>query len=72
VPTSANGQPAFGLYVRESPTHAARANGILVLTLVGGQISAVTGFTDSSALRIFGLPRTLPVQSAATSAAGPA
>jgi hypothetical protein len=31
-----------------------------VLTLAGGQISAVTGFLDNSALRIFGLPRTLP------------
>jgi hypothetical protein len=31
-----------------------------VLTLAGSQISAVTGFPDAGALRIFGLPRTLP------------
>jgi RNA polymerase sigma-70 factor (TIGR02960 family) len=66
LPTRANGQPAFGLYVRESPAGVARANGILVLTLVGGQISAVTGFPDSGALRIFGFPETLPVEPAST------
>jgi RNA polymerase sigma-70 factor (ECF subfamily) len=53
-------QPAFGLYVREPQVPVARANGILVLTLAGSQISAVTGFPDKSALRSFGLPRTLP------------
>jgi hypothetical protein len=37
-----------------------------VLTLVGGQISAVTGFPDSGALRIFGFPETLPVEPAST------
>jgi RNA polymerase sigma-70 factor (ECF subfamily) len=59
VPTRANGQPAFGLYVREPQAPVARASGILVLTLAGSQISAVTGFPGNSALRIFGLPRTL-------------
>jgi hypothetical protein len=33
---------------------------VLVLTLAGSQISAVTGFSDAGALRIFGLPHTLP------------
>jgi RNA polymerase sigma-70 factor (TIGR02960 family) len=60
VPTRANGQPAFGLYVRDSHAPVAHANGILVLTLAGSQISAMTGFLDNSVLRIFGLPRTLP------------
>ena len=60
VPTRANGQPAFGLYVREPLAPIARASGILVLTLAGSQISAVTGFPDSDARRIFGLPATLP------------
>jgi RNA polymerase sigma-70 factor (TIGR02960 family) len=59
VPTRANGQPAFGLYGREPHAPVARASGILVLTLAGSQISAVTGFPDNSVLRIFGLPRTL-------------
>ena len=60
VPTRANGQPAFGLYIRDSHAPIAHANGILVLTLAGSQISAVTGFLGTSALPIFGLPRTLP------------
>jgi RNA polymerase sigma-70 factor (TIGR02960 family) len=60
VPTRANGQPAFGLYIRDPRAPVAHASGILVLTLAGSQISAVTGFLDNSALGIFGLPRTLP------------
>ena len=59
VATRANGQPAFGHYVRDQHAPIAHANGILVLTLAGSQISAMTGF-DNSALPIFGLPRTLP------------
>jgi RNA polymerase sigma-70 factor (ECF subfamily) len=60
VPTRANGQPAFGLYIRDPQASVAHASGILVLTLAGRQISVVTGFPDNSALTIFGLPRTLP------------
>jgi RNA polymerase sigma-70 factor (TIGR02960 family) len=60
VPTRANGQPAFGLYVRDPHAPVAHANGILVLTLAGSQISAMTGFLGTSALPLFGLPRTLP------------
>ena len=60
VPTRANGQPAFGVYIRDPHAPVARANGILVLTLAGSQVSAMTGFPDTSALRLFGLPRTLP------------
>jgi RNA polymerase sigma-70 factor (ECF subfamily) len=59
VPTRANGQPAFGHYVRDQHAPIAHASGILVLTLAGSQISAMTGF-DNSALPLFGLPRTLP------------
>jgi RNA polymerase sigma-70 factor (ECF subfamily) len=59
VPVRANGQPAFGVYVRDHHAPVAHATGILVLTLAGSQISAMTGF-GTSALRIFGLPRTLP------------
>jgi len=59
VATRATGQPAFGHYVRDQHAPIAHANGILVLTLAGSQISAMTGF-DNSALPIFGLPRTLP------------
>jgi RNA polymerase sigma-70 factor (ECF subfamily) len=60
VPTRANGQPAFGLYIRDPQSGVARANGLIVLTLAGGQVSVLTGFFDNSVLRLFGLPRTLP------------
>jgi RNA polymerase sigma-70 factor (TIGR02960 family) len=60
VPTRANAQPAFGIYIRDPHAPVAHANGILVLTLAGSQISTLTGFLDNSVLRIFGLPRTLP------------
>jgi RNA polymerase sigma-70 factor (TIGR02960 family) len=59
VPVRANGQPAFGLYVPDPRTCVAHANGLLVLTLAGDQISAMTRF-DNSVLAVFGLPRTLP------------
>ena len=60
VPTRANGQPAFGLYIRDPRAPVSHANGILVLTLAGDQISVVTGFPDNGPLPVFGLPRTLP------------
>ena len=59
IATRANGQPAFALYVRDPVTDVARANGMLVLTLAGNRIRAMTRF-DNSVLPIFGLPRTLP------------
>jgi RNA polymerase sigma-70 factor (ECF subfamily) len=59
IATRANGQPAFGMYVRDPVTDVAHASGMLVLTLAGRRIRAVTGF-DNSALPLFGLPRTLP------------
>jgi RNA polymerase sigma-70 factor (TIGR02960 family) len=60
VPTRANGQPAFGLYIRDPLAQVAHANGMLVLTLAGRQISVVTGFPYNSMLSVFGLPSTLP------------
>jgi RNA polymerase sigma-70 factor (TIGR02960 family) len=59
VATRANGQPAFGAYVRDPLTGVAHANGLLVLTLAGERISVMTRF-DNSVLPRFGLPRTLP------------
>ncbi len=59
VPTRANGQPAFGTYLR-APTDGIRHGiGLVVLTLAGDRISAVTRF-DNSVLPWFGLPRSLP------------
>lgn len=58
VPTRANGQLAFGAYLR-GPDGLRHGAGLLVLTLTGNQISAVTRF-ETAVLPWFGLPRTLP------------
>src|SRR5216684_5611804 len=58
VPTRANGQPAFGAYVR-APDGIRHGTGLFVLTLSGDRICAMTRF-DSSVLPWFGLPRSLP------------
>ena len=57
VATRANGQPAFGVYLRDPLTGVAHANGLLALTLAGSKISRMTRF-DNSVLPAFGLPRT--------------
>jgi SnoaL-like domain len=59
VATRANGQPALAAYVRDPQTGLYHVNGIVVLTLSGHLISAMTGF-DNSVLPSFGLPRVLP------------
>lgn len=59
VPTRANGQPAFGCYVQDAQAPIARAHGMLVLTLEGDRISAITRFIDNAVLPRFGLPRTI-------------
>jgi RNA polymerase sigma-70 factor (TIGR02960 family) len=58
IPTRANGQPAFGVYLRDSESSVARANGILAFAFAGGQVSAITRF-DASVMAPFGLPDTL-------------
>jgi RNA polymerase sigma-70 factor (TIGR02960 family) len=58
VPTRANGQPAFGAYLRAS-TGIRHGAGLFVLTLTGDRICAFTRF-DNSVLPSFGLPRSLP------------
>jgi RNA polymerase sigma-70 factor (TIGR02960 family) len=60
VPTRANGQPAFGCYLPDPHAAIARAHGLMVLTLRGDVISAITWFGDSAVMARFGLPRTLP------------
>ena len=59
VPVGANGQPAFGLYMRQPDgTHAAFQ--LQVLTLSGDHVSRVGVFFDVSLFDRFGLPATLP------------
>ena len=59
VATTANGQPAFGLYMRQpdgtfTPFH------LQVLTLSGGRVSHVAAFFDTALFEKFGLPAVLP------------
>lgn len=58
VATRANGQPAFGVYMRESLTPAWRAFGVFVITLSSDEVTAITRF-DNGSLDRLGLPRTL-------------
>jgi RNA polymerase sigma-70 factor (ECF subfamily) len=58
VPARANGQPAFGAYLR-APAGTRHAAGLYVLTLDSDRICAITRF-DNSVLPSFGLPRSLP------------
>jgi RNA polymerase sigma-70 factor (ECF subfamily) len=60
VPTRANGQPAFGAYLRV-PAGIRHAAGFYVLTLAGDRICGMTRF-DNSVLPWFGLPRSLPAR----------
>jgi len=57
VPTRANGQPAFGAYLR-APDGLRHGVGLYVLTLAGDRICALTRF-ENSVLPWFGLPRSL-------------
>jgi len=58
VPTRANGQPAFGIYVT-GPGGVRHAAGMVVITLAGEKICSLTRF-ESGLLPWFGLPRALP------------
>ena len=60
IPTRANGQPAFGRYLRDPHSPISHAHGLIVLTLAADRIRVITGFNDNSVLARFGLPRTLP------------
>lgn len=59
VPTRANTQPAFGVYVPDAHAAIARPYGLLALTLEGDAIAAMTFFGDTAVFRHFGLPRRL-------------
>ena len=58
VPTRANGQPAFGAYV-SAPSGIRQATGLITITLAGDRICATSRF-ETSVLRWFGLPLSLP------------
>jgi RNA polymerase sigma-70 factor (ECF subfamily) len=59
VHTRANGQPAFGVYVRDDRESVYRGVGLVVATLAGARVACLTRF-ETSMLADFGLPRMLP------------
>ena len=59
IPTAANGQPAFGLYMRD-PDGVHRAFQLQVLTMSGSRVKHVGSFFDTSLFRAFGLPEIHP------------
>lgn len=60
IPTRANGQPAFGAYLR-GPDGVSHGIGLYVLGLAGDHINALTRF-ENGLLPRFGLPRSLPTR----------
>jgi RNA polymerase sigma-70 factor (ECF subfamily) len=58
VPARANGQPAFGAYLR-LPDGGSRGAGLYVIALTGDRICAMSRF-EPSLLPRFGLPHSLP------------
>ena len=58
VPTRANGQPAFGVYLFSPVSRVAHAFGLIVVTLAGDRVSAITAF-ESGVMTRFGLSRSV-------------
>jgi RNA polymerase sigma-70 factor (ECF subfamily) len=58
VPVRANGQPAWGEYVRDRVTGGLHVVGIIVVGLAGDRVSEFTRF-EAAVAPHFGLPRTL-------------
>ncbi len=59
VSTRANGQPALGIYHYSRLSRAAHGTGLVVVTLAGRRVSAITLF-ESGEMARFGLPRSVP------------
>ena len=59
VPVMANGQPAFGLYMR-GPDGVHRAFHIQQLEIRDGRVTHVVAYFDTSLFATFGLPEVLP------------
>lgn len=58
VPVGANGQPAWGEYMRDPVTGGLHLIGVLVIGLAGDRIDEITHF-ETTVAPYFGLPRTL-------------
>ena len=51
VPTRANNQPAFGYYLADPHAPVAHVHSLIVLTLAGDKVCAITRFGDNSLFR---------------------
>jgi RNA polymerase sigma-70 factor (TIGR02960 family) len=60
LPAHANTQPAFGSYLADRPDRDATPVGLLVLTMAGDRIQAITRFHLDALYARFGLPAVLP------------
>jgi RNA polymerase sigma-70 factor, ECF subfamily len=60
IPTRANNQPAVAMYLPDPCAPIWRASSLVVLTLRGDRVCALTRFGDHGLLARFGFPRTLP------------
>lgn len=58
VPVRANGQPAWGEYIRDPVTGGLHLIGVLVIGIAGDRIDEITHF-ETTVAPYFGLPRTL-------------
>ena len=58
LPSRANAQPAFAVYVGDPHGEVWHAFGLIVITIRGDRVSAITRF-DNAVLGPFGFPRTL-------------
>ena len=56
LPTRANGQPAYGTYRIDPVSGVAEPVGVLVLSLTGPRVAALTWFVGPAQLAAFGLP----------------
>jgi len=56
IATRANGQPAYGTYRIDPASGLAHPTGLLLLSLTGRQIAAITWFVGPAPLAAFGLP----------------
>jgi RNA polymerase sigma-70 factor (ECF subfamily) len=59
IPTRANNAPAFGYYRPDPNADVYRASGLLVVSVAGDRVSALTRFADMSLIAAFGLPRSI-------------
>jgi RNA polymerase sigma-70 factor, ECF subfamily len=59
VPTSANGQRAFGAYMRSGDGSYA-GHGVQLVSVSGRHVTRIVSFNDDRLLAVFGLPHDLP------------